>query len=123
MPATPQAPIAVNQAIITGPKNRPTTAVPCRWTRKSPTMITAVIGTTHASRPGSMTLSPSTADKTDIAGVIIESPKNSAAPNNPSAARNHVVRRPRVPVPRRSSVISAMMPPSPWLSARITRVT
>ena len=35
MPFTPHAPIATNQAIITGPKNRPTAAVPCRWTENS----------------------------------------------------------------------------------------
>ena len=47
MPFTPQAPIAVNQTIITGPNRRPTAAVPWRWTANSATMITAVIGTTH----------------------------------------------------------------------------
>ncbi len=50
-------------------------------------MITAVIGTTKSSKSGSMTLSPSTDDSTEIAGVIMLSPKNSAAPNRPSAAR------------------------------------
>ena len=30
MPFTPQAPITTNQAIITGPKNLPTAAVPPR---------------------------------------------------------------------------------------------
>ena len=123
MPFTPHAPIATNQAIITGPKNRPTAAVPCRWTENSATMITAVIGTIHSSKSGSMTLRPSTADSTEIAGVIMLSPKNSAAPKSPSAASIIAVRRPRGPVHRRSSVISAMMPPSPLLSARITRVT
>jgi hypothetical protein len=70
-----------------------------------------------------MTLRPSTADSTEIAGVIMLSPKNNAAPNNPAAASTAAVRRPLVPVNRRSSVISAMIPPSPWLSARITSVT
>ena len=123
MPFTPHAPIATNHPIITGPKNRPTTAVPCRWTENSATMITAVIGTMKSSKSGSMTLRPSTADSTEIAGVIMLSPKNSEAPNNPSAASIIAVRRPRWPVHRRSSVISAMIPPSPLLSARITSVT
>ena len=39
------APIAANQTIITGPKTRPTAAVPRRCTANSTTMITAVIGT------------------------------------------------------------------------------
>ena len=37
-----------NQTIITGPNNRPTAAVPRRWTRNSTMMITAVIGTTRS---------------------------------------------------------------------------
>ena len=86
-------------------------------------MMTAVIGTIHESRLGSMIFRPSTADSTEIAGVIMLSPKNSAAPNIPSAARVAAVRRPRGLLDRRNSVISAMMPPSPLLSARITRVT
>ena len=123
MPFTPQAPIAVNQTIITGPNRRPTAAVPCRWTANSATMMTAVIGTIHSSNVGSTTLRPSTADSTEIAGVIMLSPKNSAAPKMPSAVSAMTVRRPARPPQRRSSVMSAMMPPSPSLSARITRVT
>ena len=46
-----------------------------------------------------MTLRPSTADSTEIAGVIMLSPKNSAAPNMPSAASITAVRRPRAPRP------------------------
>ena len=123
MPHTPQAPIAVNQTIITGPNRRPTAAVPWRCTANSATMITAVIGTIQPSNSGSMTLRPSTADSTEIAGVIMLSPKNSAAPKMPSAASAIAVRRPRAKPQRVSSVMSAMMPPSPSLSARITRVT
>ena len=57
-------------------------------------MITAVIGTTRCSSDGSTTLSPSTADSTEIAGVIMLSPKNSDAPKIPSAASTILVRRP-----------------------------
>ena len=124
MPFTPQAPIDTNQAIITGPNRRPTAAVPWRCTANSATMITAVIGTIQLSNSGSMTLMPSTADSTEIAGVIMLSPKNSAAPKRPSVVNAMTVRRRCAPPPqRRSSVMSAMMPPSPSLSARITRVT
>ena len=37
-------------------------------------MIATVIGTTTSAKPGSTTLSPSTADSTEMAGVIIPSP-------------------------------------------------
>ena len=46
MPLMPHAPMTANQAIMTGPKTRPTVSVPRRWTRNSTMMITAVIGTT-----------------------------------------------------------------------------
>ena len=58
-----------------------------------------------------------------IAGVILLSPKNSAAPKRPSAASVMAVGRPRAPRYRRGSVMSAMMLPPPSLSARITSVT
>ena len=85
-------------------------------------MITAVIGTIMLSNDGSTTLSPSTADSTEIAGVIMLSPKNSDAPKIPNAASTTAARRPPGE-PLRISVINAMMPPSPSLSARRTRVT
>src|SRR5271167_869234 len=122
MPATPQAPIATNQPIITGPNRPPTAPVPWRCTANSATMITAVTGTTQPAKPGSITLRPSTADSTEIAGVIMLSPENSAAPRMPSAASTIVMRLPGAPH-RRTRATSAMIPPSPSLSARITSVT
>lgn len=86
-------------------------------------MITAVIGTIRWSRLGSTTLRPSTADSTEIAGVIIESPKNSDAPKMPRPARISLVRRPPAAPRRRISVIRARIPPSPSLSARMTSRT
>ena len=86
--------MARNQTIITGPNSRPTAAVPKRCTENSTTMITAVIGTIRLSSDGSTTLSPSTADSTEIAGVIMLSPKNSDAPKIPSAASTIAARRP-----------------------------
>ena len=85
-------------------------------------MMTAVTGTTRSLKSGSTTSRPSTADSTEIAGVIMLSPKNSAAPKSPSADRNRVAWRFLAPN-LLTSVMSAMMPPSPWLSARITSVT
>ena len=79
---------------------------------------------------------PSTADSTEIAGVIMPSPYSSAAPNRPSmtsiigCARRQVVRVDAVGRlvgrwPRRrgraTSAISASTPPSPSLSARMTK--
>ena len=63
-----------NQTTITGPNNRPTVSVPKRWIANSPVSTTSVIGITSDSRPGAATFSPSTADNTEMAGVIIPSP-------------------------------------------------
>ena len=46
-----------------------------------------------------MTLRPSTADSTEIAGVIMLSPKNSDAPKMPEPGQHIAVRRPRLPRP------------------------
>lgn len=123
IPLMPNAPIAANQTIITGPNSRPTVAVPLRCTRNSSAMMTAAIGTTSSPSAGSTILSPSTADSTEIAGVIMLSPKNSEAPKMPTPDSTSAVRAPRCPLQRRSCVMSAMMPPSPSLSARMASST
>ena len=123
MPRMPQAARTVNHTIMIGPNTRPTVAVPTRCTRNSPTMIAAVMGTTRCSSDGEATSTPSTADSTEIAGVIMLSPRNSDAPKMPSAASATFVRRePPIPL-RRRSVMRARMPPSPSLSARMMSVT
>ena len=61
------------------------------------------------------TFSPPTADRTEIAGVIMPSPKNSPAPKIPSVISNAARGTPR----RRISAVSAMIPPSPRLWARM----
>ena len=96
MPWMPQAAIAENQTIITGPNRRPTAAVPIRWTR---TADDDHRGDRHdgCCSDGCTTLSPSTAESTEIAGVIMLSPKNSDAPNIPSAASTSFVRAPAAP--------------------------
>ncbi len=63
-----------NQTPITGPKSRPTRPVPNRWIANRPTSTTSVIGTTTESRLGDAISSPSTAESTEMAGVIIPSP-------------------------------------------------
>ncbi len=72
--AAPATARIVNHTAITGPKRRPTTPVPKRWIANRTVMITSVISTTIDSRLGETTFSPSTADSTEIAGVIMPSP-------------------------------------------------
>ena len=64
---------------------RPTFSVPCFCIENMITSTTRVIGITKRLRSGAATSSPSTADSTEIAGVITPSPKNSEAPNTPSS--------------------------------------
>ena len=42
----PIAPIEMNQTAHTGPKNRPTTPVPCRWIANNAMRMPIAIGTT-----------------------------------------------------------------------------
>ena len=86
-------------------------------------MIATVIGMTRSDSDGAATLTPSMADRTEIAGVIMLSPKNSEAPKIPSAASTIFARRPPGRARLRIRAINAMIPPSPSLSARITSRT
>ena len=119
----PNAPTTRNQTNMIGPNRRPTVAVPSRCSMNSTTRIAEAIGTTRCSSDGAATSTPSTADSTEIAGVIMPSPRNSDAPKIPSAASSIFVRRAPETCPRRRRVMRAMMPPSPSLSARITSST
>ena len=56
------------------PNRRPTAPVPKRWIANSTVRITSVIGTTSVSSAAPTTSRPSTAERTEIAGVIIPSP-------------------------------------------------
>jgi len=81
-----------------------------------------VTGSTNDFSPGCADPSPSTDAMTLIAGVIVPSPKKSATPNIPSKTRAAFPARPLTRRPR-TSATRAMMPPSPRLSAPITKVT
>ena len=70
----PNAARTPNHDTMTGPKNRPTVAVPNRWTAKSMVSTTSDNGSTNSSICGSTTVKPSNADITETAGVITESP-------------------------------------------------
>ena len=89
----PHAAMTANQTSMIGPNRRPTVAVPRRCSMNSPTMMAEAIGTTRCSSDGDATSTPSTADRTEIAGVIMPSPRNSDAPKIPSAASIIFVRR------------------------------
>ena len=98
IPRIPRTAIVTNQTSMTGPNLRPTEPVPSRWIAKSSTMIVTVIGITRLSIEDEMVFVPSTAESTEIAGVIMLSPKKSAAPKTPSPASRNFV-RPWIPAP------------------------
>ena len=64
----------MNHTSVIGPKNLPMPPVPKRCTANSPVSTTSVIGMTKLCSCGAATSRPSTADSTEIAGVITPSP-------------------------------------------------
>jgi hypothetical protein len=120
----PSAAIVVNQTTITGPKSLPTSPVPSRWIEKSATRMAQVSGSTSGDSRGLATASPSTALRTEIAGVITPSPYNSEAPITASSAMPVTLPLWTACVRNRSGTIAtrAKIPPSPLWSARMTHV-
>ena len=119
---TPSAASVANQRMVTGPNTLPTLAVPKRCAMNTASSTDTVNGTIQSCSCGAITSSPSIADSTEIAGVITPSPKNSEAPKMPRMPTAYAAREffGRV---RWASAISAMIPPSPSLSARMMMVT
>ena len=117
---TPRAAIVTNQTNMIGPNALPTRSVPNRCAEKSTSNSTIVTGTMKRSSPGAMTITPSTAPSTEMAGVMIPSPYSRAAPNSASQMTRFFLRSSsRMPLLFCSSRASrARMPPSPRLSAR-----
>jgi len=76
-----------NHAAITGPNRNPTAPLPFLWIANNATRITAADGTTYGVTAGSAISSPSTALSTEMAGVIMASPKNSDAPASPTTSK------------------------------------
>jgi hypothetical protein len=70
----PNATSTMNHTSVIGPKKRPMSAVPKRCTANNPVSTTSVIGTTKGCSRSEATSRPSTADSTEIAGVITPSP-------------------------------------------------
>ena len=112
----------MNQSTVTGPKNLPISRVPRFWTANSSTSTTREIGTTYGLAAGVTISSPSTADSTEMAGVMIPSPKNSARPNTPNI-RSRWRSSGRSLTDCEASASKAINPPSPWLSARMMSKT
>jgi hypothetical protein len=79
-------------------------------------------GTAYGLNAGVATSRPSTALSTEIDGVMTPSPQNSAAPSRPRITTEPYWRDPR-PTADDANAVSAMMPPSPRLSARRIRTT
>lgn len=65
---------------------------------------------------------PSTADKTEMAGVMIPSPKNRATPKTPAITRRCLAFG-RSLTDKEARANKAIKPPSPWLSARMISAT
>lgn len=110
-----------NHKNMVGPNTAPMSAVPRFWTRNKRNRMNRVTGTTTGRNIGVTTSKPSIALNTVIAGVIMPSDKSKDEPNNPNTIT--YFRGPLCGSVRLSSSVSnAMIPPSPWLSARITKV-
>jgi hypothetical protein len=58
---------------VIGPKTFPTPVVPRDWKRNNPMRMMTATGTTYGSKSGVAICNPSTALRTEIAGVIIPS--------------------------------------------------
>ena len=71
---TPTQARQMNQTMVTGPNKRPTLPVPFIWMENSPIRMPMVMGTMKCSKLGVAILMPSTADSTEIAGVMMASP-------------------------------------------------
>jgi len=114
----PSAAIVRNHSTMMGLKKAEILEVPSLWSANSPTSVVTVSGSTQGSKAGDFSWSPSKADSTEIAGVMIPSAYSSAVPSRPM--KRSGFQSPKTPPSAREGVSasSAMMPPSPLLSAR-----
>ena len=72
--------MATNQTSTISPNTEPTPEAPLNWMAKSAMRSPSVIGMTAPEKLGTATPSPSTAESTLIAGVIMPSPIRRPAP-------------------------------------------
>ena len=112
----------MNQTTITGPNTLAIAAVPRRCTTNSATRMTTDIGMTHDSKASWRHLEAlDGAEHRDRRSD--QTRRRRAAPCRTRRVAMMAPLRPRPAAARCgiSSAVSARMPPSPWLSARITR--
>jgi hypothetical protein len=113
MAKAPATPMATNHTTMTGPKSLPTRSVPRDWMRNSAARIATEIGTMNRCAAWVETPIPSTAEMTEIAGVIMPSPKSIAAPAmTMSVDHCTLIGRPNV-LAGDMRASSAKIPPSP----------
>ena len=74
MCSTPSDAMAISHSTMMGPKNLPMPCVPCFCTQNSRNSTNRVMGMTYSLKVGETTSRPSTADSTEMAGVITPSP-------------------------------------------------
>ena len=63
-----------NQISVIGPNHRETLPVPRTWMANRPIRMAVVSGSTKRPKLGEASSSPSTADSTEMAGVMMASP-------------------------------------------------
>ena len=97
-------------------------AVPFFWKANSVVKTIREIGTTRCARSGLITERPSAALRTDMAGVIMASPRNNDAPTIAIVVTTNAS-RPTFLVFLVIRAASASIPPSPWLLALRIRPT
>ena len=122
MPRTPRTTSTRNHTTITGPNSLPIFSVPRLCMAKSPIRMTSVSGRMNGCSVEVSTPRPSTALSTDIAGVSMPSPKNSARPRSAATPMTFFTERFSFGE-RCASAASASTPPSPSLSARMISTT
>ena len=105
---TPKTANIVNQISIIGAKNFPTNLVPNCWMVNNTNSIAITIGTVGIS--GLKIRNPSTAEETEIGGVIIPS-ASKALPPIMAGTISHWI------LVLFTKAYKAKIPPSPWLSA------
>ena len=70
----PSTPSVANHNSAIGPNSLPMLPAPRRWMKNNPVSTPIVMGMMSFSSAGAATLSPSTAESTEIAGVMSASP-------------------------------------------------
>jgi hypothetical protein len=66
--------MTTNHTSMTGPKARPMRAVPCGWIANRASRMATAAGGTNVCSDGAICSTPSSAESTEIAGVIAPSP-------------------------------------------------